>query len=125
MIRVVVSVSFELTNHLRECEDKIFVNNVKQEVCMLSKFLLELFITCGCVFVHLIGKQTSKIIHGDRKEISTKLIFASTCANIYRNIDIGIEYFQKKLLNFNLFCRKNKSFVLYEKCPNKDCLQLT
>ena len=31
------------------------------------------------------------------------------CVIIHQNIDIGIEYFPEKVLNFDIFCRDNKS----------------
>ena len=31
------------------------------------------------------------------------------CVNIHQNIDIGMEYILEKELNFDIFCRDNKS----------------
>ena len=33
---------------------------------------------------------------------------------IHRNIDIQVEYFLEKVLNFDIFCRDNKSWVPLE-----------
>ena len=39
------------------------------------------------------------------------------CAIIHQNIDIGIEYFLEKVLNFDFFCQDNKSFIPFEYNP--------
>ena len=39
------------------------------------------------------------------------------CVIIRWNIDIGIEYFLEKILNFDIFYRDNKSWVPFEFCP--------
>ena len=39
------------------------------------------------------------------------------CVIIHQNIDIGIEYFTEKVLNFDFFSRDKKSFVRFEYIP--------
>ena len=39
------------------------------------------------------------------------------CVIIHQNIDIGIEYFLEKVLNFDIFCQDNKLWASFEYNP--------